>query len=137
MSAAPFVHLHVHTEYSLVDSTVRIAELMDRCAADDMPAVALTDQNNLFGMVKFYKKAVAAGIKPIIGADLRIATDDDSGRPYRLMLLCQNNIGYRNLSQLLTKAYLEGQIRGEPLARPGSNDCTGAVRVPDDRVRGV
>ena len=88
MSAAPFVHLHVHSEYSLVDSTVRIAALTQRCAADGMPAVALTDQNNLFGMVKFYKKAVAAGVKPIIGVDLRIANDDDSSRPYRLILLC-------------------------------------------------
>ena len=114
---APFVHLHLHSEYSLVDSTVRIAALMERCAADSMPAVALTDQNNLFGMVKFYKKALAAGIKPIIGADLRIVNEDDSARPNRLILLCQNEAGYRNLSELLTQAYLEGQVRGEPLAR--------------------
>jgi len=117
MSATPFVHLNVHTEYSLVDSTVRIAPLMDRCAADGMPAVALTDQNNLFGMVKFYKKAVAAGIKPIIGVDLRILNEDDAARPFRLILLCQNSTGYKNLSNLLTKAFLEGQIRGAPLAR--------------------
>jgi len=117
MTTTPFVHLHVHTEYSLVDSTVRIAALMERCADDAMPAVALTDQNNLFGMVKFYKKALAAGIKPIIGVDLRIANDDEVGRPFRLILLCQNNAGYRNLSTLLTRTYLEGQIRGEPLAR--------------------
>ena len=117
MNAAPFVHLHVHTEYSLVDSTVRIAALMDRCSADGMRAVALTDQNNLFGMVKFYKKALAAGVKPIIGVDLRIVNEDDSSRPFRLILLCQNNIGYKNLSTLLTRAFLEGQVRGEPLAR--------------------
>ncbi|MDH3750420.1 MAG: DNA polymerase III subunit alpha, partial [Gammaproteobacteria bacterium] len=100
-----------------VDSTVRIASLMSRCADDGMPAVALTDQNNLFGMVKFYKKALAAGVKPIIGVDLRIANDDDSGQPFRLILLCQNNTGYRNLSTLLTRAFLEGQVRGQPLAR--------------------
>jgi len=117
MSAGPFVHLHVHTEYSLVDSTVRIAQLMARCAEDGMPAVALTDQNNLFGMVKFYKKAVAAGVKPIIGVDLRIANEDDASRPLRLILLCQNTTGYRNLSQLLTRAFLEGQVRGVPLVR--------------------
>ena len=114
---ASFVHLHVHSEYSLVDSTVRIAALMERCAADGMPAVALTDQNNLFGMVKFYKKALAAGIKPIIGADLCIVNEDDSSRPNRLILLCQDETGYRNLSELLTQAFLEGQVRGEPLAR--------------------
>ena len=104
MSTTPFVHLHVHTEYSLVDSTVRIAPLMARCAEDGMPAVALTDQNNLFGMVKFFKKAVAAGVKPIIGVDLRIANEDDASRPLRMILLCQNTTGYRNLSQLLTPA---------------------------------
>jgi DNA polymerase-3 subunit alpha len=117
MSVKPFVHLHVHTEYSLVDSTVRIASLMQQCAEDGMPAVALTDQNNLFGMVKFYKKAVAAGVKPIIGVDLRIVNEEDASRPFRLILLCQNNDGYRNLSRLLSRAFLEGQVRGEPLAR--------------------
>ena len=132
MSAAPFVHLHIHSEYSLVDSTVRIAALTDRCAADGMPAVALTDQNNLFGMVKFYKKAVAAGVKPIIGADLRIANDDDNTRPYGLILLCQNNTGYRNLSQLLTKAFLEGQVRGEPMVRREwltTESCEGLIAL--------
>ena len=117
MSAAGFVHLHLHSEYSLVDSTIRIPALMARCAADGMPAVALTDQNNLFGMDKFYKAALAAGVKPIIGADLRIANEDERGRPYTLILLCQNEIGYRNLSRLLTRAFLDGQVRGEPLAR--------------------
>ncbi len=117
MTATPFVHLHVHTEYSLVDSTVRIEALMQRCADDGMPAVALTDQNNLFGMVKFYRKALAAGIKPIVGADLRIANIDDPARPHRMILLCQDNHGYRNLSRLLTRTFLEGRVRGEPLAR--------------------
>ena len=117
MSNSSFVHLHLHSEYSLVDSTVRIASLMQRCKEDGMPAVALTDQNNLFGMVKFYTKAMAAGVKPIVGADLRIATDDEQDRPYRLILLCQDNAGYRNLSRLLTRAFLEDRVRGEPLAR--------------------
>ena len=132
MTTTPFVHLHVHTEYSLVDSTVRIAALMNRCADEGMPAVALTDQNNLFAMVKFYKKAVAAGVKPIIGVDLRIANEDDSGRPFRLILLCQNDTGYRNLSTLLTRAYLEGQIRGEALARREwltADSCEGLIAL--------
>jgi len=117
MTAAAFVHLHLHTEYSLIDSTVRIAELMQRCAADGMPAVALTDQNNLFGLVKFFKKAVAAGVKPIIGTDLRIANDDEPDRPFTIILLCQNEQGYRNLSRLITRAYFEGRVKGEPMAR--------------------
>ena len=115
MSAAGFVHLHVHTEFSLIDSTIRIPKLMQRCVEDGMPAVALTDQMNLFAMVKFYSKAIAAGVKPIVGADVRISNDEDPARPHALILLCQNNDGYRNLSRLLTRAFLEGQQRGEPL----------------------
>jgi DNA polymerase-3 subunit alpha len=112
-----FVHLHVHTEYSLVDSTVRIARLMEQASLDGMPAVAMTDQNNLFGLVKFYRRAMAAGVKPIIGADLRIANDDDTSRPFRLLVLCQDEDGYRNLSQLITRAHLGGRVRGEPMLR--------------------
>ena len=115
MSAAPFVHLHVHTEYSLVDSTVRIPSLMAKVAADGMPAVAMTDRNNLFGLVKFYRRAIASGVKPIIGADLRIANPDDPGRPFTLIVLCQDNGGYRNLCRILSRAYLEGRVRGEPM----------------------
>ena len=89
--AATFVHLHLHTEFSLVDSTVRIPQLMQRCRDDAMPAVAMTDQNNLFAMVKFYKQATAAGIKPIVGADIRVANEDDNGRPHTMILLCQND----------------------------------------------
>jgi DNA polymerase-3 subunit alpha len=112
-----FVHLHLHTEYSLVDSTVRIPSLMEACRDDGMPAVAMTDQNNLFGLVKFYRMALAAGVKPIIGADLRIANEADPKRHHTLILLCQDDEGYRSLSRLLTRMYLEGQVRGEPLAR--------------------
>jgi len=105
---------------------------MARCAEDGMQAVALTDQNNLFGMVKFYKKAVAAGVKPIIGADLRIANDDDDERPYTLVLLCQNEDGYRNLSKLLTRAFLEERVRGEPMVRREwltEESCTGLIAL--------
>ena len=115
--SAGFVHLHVHTEYSMVDSTVRIPDLVARCAEQQMPAVALTDQNNLFGLVKFYRKAMAAGVKPVIGLDLRIANDDDPDHPFTLLLLVQDKEGYRNLSELVTRSYIEGQIRGEPMAR--------------------
>ncbi|NNF50236.1 MAG: DNA polymerase III subunit alpha [Woeseiaceae bacterium] len=132
MSKPRFVHLHVHTEYSLVDSTVRIPRLMQRCAAAGMTAVELTDQDNLFGLVKFYRKAMAAGIKPIIGVDLRIHDGSDTGRPTRLLLLCQNNAGYRNLCELVTRCYLEGQVRGEPLARREwlhAESCEGLIAL--------
>ena len=131
-----FVHLHVHTEYSMVDSTVRIPELVARCAKENMPAVALTDKNNLFGLVKFYRKSIAAGIKPIIGLDLRILNDDDPDKPFTLLLLVQDNVGYRNLSELVTRSYIEGQVRGEPLARIdwlNSKSCEGLLALSGGR----
>ena len=127
-----FVHLHLHTEFSLVDSTVRIPALIETCRADGMPAVAMTDQNNLFGLVKFYRKAMAAGVKPIIGADLRLAHEADPKRRHTLILLCQDDEGYRNLSRLLTRMYLEGQVRGEPLARREwltPDNCAGLIAL--------
>jgi DNA polymerase-3 subunit alpha len=117
VSASPFVHLHVHTEYSLVDSTVRIPALAAKAAADGMPAIAMTDKNNLFGLVKFYRRAIASGVKPVIGADLRIANPDDPRRPFTLIVLCQDNRGYRNLCRVISRAYLEGRVRGEPMIR--------------------
>ncbi|MDH3452679.1 MAG: PHP domain-containing protein, partial [Gammaproteobacteria bacterium] len=108
MSAA-FVHLHLHTEYSLVDSVVRIAELIPKVAGARMPAVAVTDQGNLFAMVKFYRAALAAGVKPIIGAEMLI--HGGAEQPHRCVLLCQNDAGYTNLTKLVTRAYMEGQQR--------------------------
>ena len=132
MSSPEFVHLHVHTEYSMVDSTVRIPKLMQACAEQGMPAVALTDQNNLFGLVKFYRKAIAAGVKPVIGLDLRILNEDEPDRPYTLLLLVQDNEGYRKLSELVTRCYVEGQIRGEPMARREwltEESCAGLIAL--------
>jgi len=113
-----FVHLHLHTEYSLVDSVVRITPeggqpgLLDTAASMRMPAIALTDQCNLFAMVKFYKAALAAGVKPIIGVDLLVRESGERVEPSRLVLLCQNEVGYKNLTRLVTRSYLEGQVRG-------------------------
>jgi DNA polymerase-3 subunit alpha len=104
-----FIHLHVHSEYSLTDSTIRVDELVDACVRAEMPAVALTDQANLFALVKFYQAAEAAGIKPIAGSDLWIADPEDRSRPQRLTVLCQNREGYLNLSRLLSRAYIENR----------------------------
>src|SRR5687768_2820491 len=101
-----FVHLHLHSEYSLTDSTIRIPDLVGRCAALGMPAVAVTDTSNLFALVKFHKAAEGAGVKPIAGADLYLA--GDGGAPSRLTLLCQNRDGYLALSRLISRAFLEG-----------------------------
>jgi len=138
--AAKFVHLHVHTEYSLVDSTVRIPELMERCAAHHMPAIALTDQNNLFGLVKFYRSAIAAGIKPLIGLDLRIVNEGDPDHPFTLLLLVQSDDGYRKLSELVTRSYMEGQVRGVPMARREwltAESCNGLLALSGGRAGDV
>ncbi|GAB4392993.1 MAG: DNA polymerase III subunit alpha [Gammaproteobacteria bacterium] len=109
-----YIHLRVHTEFSLVDGIVRIKPLMATCAKHRMPAVALTDQCNLFAAVKFYKAALAQGIKPIIGADLWLANAAQPEKPYRFTLLCQSLQGYRNLTELVSKAYLQGQQHHQP-----------------------
>ena len=110
-----FVHLRLHTEYSLVDGTVRVKPLMKVAAGQGMPAVTLTDQCNLFAMVKFYKAALAAGLKPIIGVDAWIRPAVESDQPSRMVLLCMNNTGYQNLTQLVTRSYLDGQHGGMPM----------------------
>ena len=110
-----FVHLSLHTEYSLVDGLVRIKPLARQVAEQGMPAIAVTDQSNLFSMVKFYRAAISNGIKPIIGADVWIANESETERPYRLILLCKDHQGYLNLSHLVSRSYLEGQHRGIPM----------------------
>lgn len=112
--SASFVHLHVHSEYSLGDSVVRLDALVAAAAADGMPAVALTDQGNLFAAVKFQKAALKAGLQPIFGADLWLDEPDDPESPSRLTLLVQDRVGYLNLSRLITRSYTEGQHRGQP-----------------------
>ena len=112
--AQGFVHLRVHTEFSLIDSVVRVPQLIEAVAAAGMPAVAVTDQHNLFAMMKFYRAALRAGIKPLVGVDLLVREEGERQAPSRLTLLCQSHGGYRNLARLITRAYLEGQERGVP-----------------------
>jgi DNA polymerase III subunit alpha len=132
----PFVHLRVHTEYSLIDSVVRVGPLVDAVARLGMPAVAVTDQGNLSAMVKFYKAAIARGIKPIIGADVWTADTRDEREPHRLTLLCTSTEGFKNLSRLLTAAYAGAESSGralvlkewlEPRALDGLIALSGAV----------
>jgi len=113
----PFVHLHLHSEFSLVDSTLRLKQLVERTKKLGMPAVAVTDQHNMFALVKFYRAAVAAGIKPIVGADVHISNPEDPDHAGRLVLLCQNREGYLNLCLLLSMGYQEGQYHGMPYLR--------------------
>jgi DNA polymerase-3 subunit alpha len=111
-----FVHLHVHSDYSLSDGIVRVKPLVQAVAAAGMPAVAMTDQCNMFALVKFYRAAVAAGVKPIAGVDLWVQ-DDPKDPPARLVLLCQNHSGYLHLTRLISRAYTEGQHNGVPTVR--------------------
>ena len=112
-----FVHLHLHTEFSLADSTLRLKQLVDRTSELGMPAVAVTDLSNLFALVKFYRAATSAGIKPIVGADVRVSYPDEPDHHSALVLLCQDREGYLNLCQLLSKGYQQGQYHGIPYLR--------------------
>jgi DNA polymerase-3 subunit alpha len=104
-----FVHLRLHTEFSLSDGLLQISGLMEKAAECGMPALAVTDLSNLYATVKFYQGALSAGIKPIIGVDVLLANPDKKEAPHRLTLLCQNNAGYQNLLKLVSRSFLEGQ----------------------------
>ena len=111
--AQPFVHLHCHTDYSLLDGACHIPRLMKVAAEQEWEAIAITDHGNLFGAVNFYSAAKKAGIKPIIGCEIyTVAGDhrqhDASMRYHHLLLLCKNETGYRNLIDLVSTAYTEG-----------------------------
>ncbi|MBI3045008.1 MAG: DNA polymerase III subunit alpha [Betaproteobacteria bacterium] len=112
--APSFIHLRLHSEYSIVDGIARLDEAVEAAAADGMPALALTDLSNVFGLVKFYQAARAAGVKPVIGCDLWLENESDRDKPYRMLLLCQLRTGYLRLSELLTRAYRTNQYRGRP-----------------------
>jgi len=112
--SARFVHLSVHTEFSLIDSTVRIKPLIAK-VADSMSAVAVTDRANMFSLVKFYRAALSGGVKPIAGVDVRIQPDPKKDTVFRAQLLVQNDIGYGNLTRLVSRSYQEGQHSGTPV----------------------
>ena len=110
-----FVHLHLHTEYSLVDGIVRIKPLFKAAVESGMPAIALTDQSNLFAVVKFFRAAQAAGVKPIFGSDVWIVNKEDPDKPHRTVFLSQTYDGYINLTRLISRSYQKGQHRGVPM----------------------
>ncbi|QAA93738.1 DNA polymerase III subunit alpha [Pollutimonas thiosulfatoxidans] len=107
-----FVHLRVHTEFSVVDGIARIPDLVKRAAQFGQPAMAITDLSNLFGLIKFYKAARTAGIKPIAGCDVWLQNEHDRDKPYRLLLLASSQQGYLSLCELLSQAWLDNQYRG-------------------------
>ena len=110
-----FVHLRVHSEYSLSDGLVRLQPLMAACTEQRMPAVAITDRNNLFAQIKFYQAAATAGVKAIVASDVWVAGDKSKASPSLLVLLARTNTGYQNLCELISRSYLEGQSQGIPV----------------------
>ncbi len=113
-----FVHLRLHSEYSIVDGAVRIDDAISAAVSDQMGALALTDLGNVFGLVKFYQSARKEGLKPIVGSDVWITNPEDRDKPYRLQLLVKNHQGYLNLCELLTKASLTNQFKGRAEVDP-------------------
>lgn len=127
----PFVHLRAHTEYSITDSALHIDDLIAKAKADGQPAVAMTDSDGMFGAIRFYSKALAQGVKPIIGADVLfeslppvltepLAEGQEAPAPqapHRALLLCENYEGYLRLMRLISRAYTQNQRKGIPLLR--------------------
>lgn len=109
-----FVHLRLHTEFSVVDGTTRIDEVVKAAAKDGQPALAITDLNNLFGAIKFYKEGRGKGVKPILGAEIYLE-GEAAGAPSRMVLLVQNRTGYLNLSELLARAWTRNIVRNQAL----------------------
>ncbi|HER19680.1 MAG TPA: DNA polymerase III subunit alpha, partial [Chromatiales bacterium] len=137
-----FVHLHVHSEYSLIDGTLRVKDAVAQAKERGMPAIALTDQGNLFAMVKFYKAALGAGIKPIFGADCFVYENAQTP-PSRVVLLAQNDAGFLHLTELLSQAYCEGQHDDKPclnrdwLTPEKSDGLIALIGVDSDLGRGL
>ncbi|MFT4190294.1 MAG: DNA polymerase III subunit alpha [Comamonas sp.] len=112
-----FIHLRLHTEFSVVDGTTRIDEAMKLAAKDGQPALAITDLNNMFGAVKFYKKGRGAGVKPILGAEVQLEPLEGATQGARVLLLVQSHQGYLNLSELLARAWTRNVLRDQAHAR--------------------
>jgi DNA polymerase III subunit alpha len=112
-----FIHLHLHTEYSLSDGLIGIDKLISKAEELSMPAIAVTDLSNLFATIKFYQAAIKKGIKPVIGAECWVKNDRFPDRIFQLILLCQNQLGYQNLIQLISRSYLENQQEGTPVVQ--------------------
>lgn len=130
-----FIHLRVHTEYSLCDGLVQIPSLIETALQHKMPAVAVTDQSNLFAVVKFYQEAIESGIKPIFGADIWLENTQEPKQPFRLTLLCQNEQGYKNLLKLISLSYVKGQMHDKAIITHAwlSNHAAGLIVLSGTR----
>src|SRR6476619_4612197 len=123
-----FVHLRLHTEYSVVDGMARVEDAVAAAAADGMPALAITDASNVFGAVKFYEAARSNGVQPVIGCDVWITNERNRDAAYRVALLCRNRTGYLHLCELLSRAHSENHWRGRAeLRREWLKGCEGLL----------
>ncbi len=111
--APRFVHLRVHSDFSMCDGLNKVKPIISKAADLNMPAIALTDQTNLCGLVKYYHAAHGAGMKPIIGSDFWVKSDELEDELSRLVVITTNNVGYKNLTELISKAYLRGHVQGK------------------------
>ena len=110
--AGQFVHLHTHSEFSLAEGLLKVKSAVDKATQRHIPSMALTDRNNLFALVKFYETGLAKGVKPILGAELRISSSGQEPVG-RVVVLAQNPEGYKNLLALISYSYTEAERRGE------------------------
>ena len=116
VTAAPkFIHLRVHSDFSMIDGLTKVKPLVAKTAAMKMPALAITDQTNFCGLVKFYGAAHGAGIKPLVGADFWVQSELLEGEQFRLTALAMDNDGYKNITELISKAYLRGHVGGRAI----------------------
>ena len=131
MTDPRFIHLRLHTEYSVTDGLVRVGEAVGRARETAMPALGVSDLSNTFGWVKFYRAARGAGIKPVFGCDVWVTNAADSNRPSRLLLLVQHRAGYRRLCELLARAYQENLHRGRAEIDPAwlAEDADGLLAL--------
>ncbi|MFB2831733.1 DNA polymerase III subunit alpha [Aeromonas jandaei] len=115
MADPRFIHLRVHTDFSMVDGLQKINPIVGAAAADNMPAIALTDQMNMCGLVRFYGAAHGKGIKPIVGADFWVQSEELGDEQFRLTLLAMDNEGYQNITLLISRGYQRGHVQGRPV----------------------
>lgn len=115
MAEPRFIHLRVHSDFSMVDGLQKIGPIVGAAAANNMPALALTDQMNMCGLVRFYGSAHGKGIKPIVGADFWVQSQDLGDEQFRLTLLAMDNDGYQNITLLISRGYQRGHVQGRPV----------------------
>ncbi len=115
MADPRFIHLRVHSDFSMVDGLQKINPIVGAAAANNMPALALTDQMNMCGLVRFYGAAHGKGIKPIVGADFWVQSDELGDEQFRLTLLAMDNDGYQNITLLISRGYQRGHVQGRPV----------------------